>query len=727
MGSFADNTYTAPVVNEDTMDMCTATATDATGNEGTAELTVSIAVPDTTPPVVTFSGALVFVRSGSIITLRLTATDNVDGTIIPTVTCTLGSFDVAANTYTAPVSRVSGTGRCTATATDTAGNEGTGRFNISFTGDSEAPELSFSPSTLTVSSGATVASTLTATDNIDGTITPTVTCDAGSFANNMYTAPVVSEDTMATCTATASDAAGNEGTAMLTVSIVPDTTPPVVTFSFAPGTLDNVASGETAALTVRATDNVDGTITPTVTCDEGSFANNMYTAPVVSGDTMDTCTAAAKDAAGNQGTATLTVSVAKETVAPDVSFSPASLTVVSGGTGSSTLTATDNLDDMVTPTVICDAGSFANNTYTAPAVSEDTRATCLATATDAAGNEGTAALTISIAVPDTEPPLLTFTPATLAVNSGGEGSLTLTATDNLDDTVTPTVMCTDGGSFNMETNTYTAPDVDADTTATCTATATDAAGNAGTATLTVTVTAPDTESPVLTFTPDALTVASGGTVKSTFTATDNVGVTSGPVLSCTHGSFSVDTDTYTAPDVDVDTIAQCTAAATDAAGNSGTATLTVTITVPDTEPPVLAFTPETLDDVASGATVASTLTATDNADSTITPTVTCTQGSFANNTYTAPVVSADTTATCTATASDAAGNAAEPVTLTISVAKETVAPDVSFSPATLTVNSGGTGSSTLTATDNVGVVTGPDVTCDAGSFANNTYTAPDVS
>ncbi|MBC6402358.1 MAG: hypothetical protein GDA35_01780, partial [Hyphomonadaceae bacterium] len=252
--------------------------------------------------------------------------------------------------------------------------------------DTAAPEVSFSPATLDVDSGGTGSSTLTATDNVGVTTGPTVTCTVGSFADNTYTAPVVSADTMATCTATASDAAGNEGTATLTITVAREMTAPVVTFS--PDTLD-VASGATVALTATVMDDVDGDLVPEVTCTgDGTFDgdNNTYTAPVLSADTDLMCTATATDAAGNAGTATIAISVAAETEPPVITFTPATLDVASGATGMSTLAATDNLDDTVTPTVACtDGGSFANNTYTAPVVSADTMATCTATATDAAG------------------------------------------------------------------------------------------------------------------------------------------------------------------------------------------------------------------------------------------------------------------------------------------------------------------------------------------------------
>lgn len=86
--------------------------------------------------------------------------------------------------------------------------------------DTSAPSLSFDPVDLRVVSGETGESTLTATDNIGITTGPTVTCtNGGSFANNVFTAPEVTENTVSICTATAGDAAGNSGSAELNVTI----------------------------------------------------------------------------------------------------------------------------------------------------------------------------------------------------------------------------------------------------------------------------------------------------------------------------------------------------------------------------------------------------------------------------------------------------------------------------------------------------------------------------
>ena len=179
-------------------------------------------------------------------------------------------------------------------------------------------------------------------------------------------------------------------------------------------------------------------------------------------------------------------------------------------------------------------------------------------------------------VADTTAPSLTFTPATLSVESGTTGSATLGRSDNVGITVGPDVTCTNGGAFNVTTNIFTAAAVTEDTQSICTATASDAAGNQGTATLTVTMTPPppDTTAPTLTFEPATLTVETGRTATAILTVTENAV----PTVSCTAGgSFDVATNLFTAAVVTETTESVCTATATDEAGNEGTGTLTVTM------------------------------------------------------------------------------------------------------------------------------------------------------
>ena len=282
-----------------------------------------------------------------------------------------------------------------------------------------------------------------------------------------------------------------------------------------------------------------------------------------------------------------------DTTDPVVMFTPATGSVPSGQTFAATLTATDDIGVTSGPDVSCsNGGSFAGNLFTAPDVTTETTSVCTATAGDAAGNEGSATLTMTVTPPDTTDPVVMFSPATGSVLSGQTFAATLTATDNVGVTSGPTVVCSNGGSF--ANNLFTAPVVTTETTSVCTATVGDAAGNEGSATLTMTVTPPpDTTDPVVMFTPATGSVPGGQTFAATLTATDDVGVTSGPDVSCSNGG-SFANNLFTAPAVMTETTSVCTATAGDAAGNEGSATLTMTVTPPpDTTDPVVMFTPAT--------------------------------------------------------------------------------------------------------------------------------------
>lgn len=88
--------------------------------------------------------------------------------------------------------------------------------------DSTPPSVSFNPANLSLQSGMNVEATITATDNVGVTTGPTVTCtNGGSFSGSTFTAPAVTSETTSVCTATAGDAAGNSGSATLTVTITP--------------------------------------------------------------------------------------------------------------------------------------------------------------------------------------------------------------------------------------------------------------------------------------------------------------------------------------------------------------------------------------------------------------------------------------------------------------------------------------------------------------------------
>lgn len=181
----------------------------------------------------------------------------------------------------------------TATLTFTSNNDqanGPMLDNIAILADLEAPVVIVSSATeeATSSSGASVSFTSSATDDTDGSITPSCNYASGdTFAIG---------STTVTCTAT--DVAGNVGTGTGTIT-VQDTTAPDVTV---PGDITLHATspaGSEVTFSSSATDIVDGTVSTTCTPSSGStFAIDT---------TEVTCEAT--DAAGNTGSATFNVTV----------------------------------------------------------------------------------------------------------------------------------------------------------------------------------------------------------------------------------------------------------------------------------------------------------------------------------------------------------------------------------------------------------------------------------
>ena len=490
-------------------------------------------------------------------------------------------------------------------------------------------------------------------------------------------------------TLTAFDGMGNavSGRLLLDITeaeVIPDldTENPSVAFSPATVTLDSASA---VASVLTAQDNIGVTSGPNVSCtDGGMFSNNVFTAPTTETDVQVVCTAEARDAEGNVGTATLTANVngvagtsqePNDTEAPRLVFIPNVINLDSGASAFSNLTASDNIGVTSGPTVVCtNGGMFSDGVFTAPQTEVDITSVCTATASDAAGNTGTVTLTAMITgeePADTTAPALTFSPNTLTVESNASGDAILNASDDVGITSGPDVTCTNGGTW--ANNRFTAPATDSDIVSVCTATASDAAGNTGSATLQVSVTAAagpeDTTSPVLTFTPNTLTVESNASGDAILNASDDVGITSGPDVTCTNGGTWAN-NRFTAPATDSDIVSVCTATASDAAGNTGSATLQVSVTAAaepeDTTSPVVTFTPNTLA-LESEATGTATLAASDDVAITFGPDVTCTAGGeFADDRFTAPRTTQDVTSVCTAVARDAAGNQGE-ATLTVAI------------------------------------------------------------
>ena len=559
----------------------TCTATDEAGNTGRA--TFPVDVVDTTAPGLSVPAAVVVEAAsaaGATAGWDASATDLVDGPVTPVCTPPSGtSFAIGTTTV-----------ECT--ATDEAGNQAAASFPVTVR-DTTAPDLTVPDDIVaeaTGPDGAGVSFSATATDLVDGPVTPVcVPASGATFALGTTTVG---------CTAT--DARGNGASGSFAVTVV-DTTPPAVVV---PGDIEaeaTSAGGAAVTYAASATDLVDGAVE--VDCAPASDS----TFPL--GATEVACSA--EDGAGNVGRGGFTVTV-RDTTPPSLSL-PSDFTVEATGPAGATATYEATAADIVDGPVAVDCTPASDSTFPLGA----NEVAC--SAEDGAGNVGRGGFTLTVA--DRTPPGLHL-PADVVTEAtgpaGAEVNYTATATDLVDGPVTPACAPASGTTFAIDT-----------TTVNCSAA--DTRGNTDTGTFLVTVR--DTTAPELTL-PGDMTVEATGPAGAavTFAATATDIVDGAVEVSCTRASgatFALGTSTVS-----------CTA--TDAHGNTGAGSFKVTVV--DTTAPSLTI-PDGIGAEATGpggAEVAWTATATDLVDGAVAVTCAPASGStFALGTTTVDCSAAD--------------------------------------------------------------------------------------
>lgn len=193
-------------------------AHDNSNNTATASFTIG--VQDTTPPTVVVPANITVEAAGpggTIVTFSVTAHDIVDGNLVPA--CNAGSgqmYALGTTTVACPV-------------TDAHGNTGTASFNITVQ-DTIAPTVTVPPDMVREATGPAGANVTfvpapTAFDIVSGNLIPTCTPASGSLFH-LNPPPPPTTTTTVVCTAT--DGAGNTGSASFHVTIQ-DTTPPAIT------------------------------------------------------------------------------------------------------------------------------------------------------------------------------------------------------------------------------------------------------------------------------------------------------------------------------------------------------------------------------------------------------------------------------------------------------------------------------------------------------------------
>ena len=571
----------------------TWSATDAAGNSASATQTVTVA--DTTAPVVTAPADVTTEATGTLTTVSLgaaTADDLVDGSLTPTPDNS-GPFPVGVTVVTW-------------SATDSASNVGTATQTVTVT-DSSSPTVTPPADITTEATGPTTPvslGTATALDDVDGPLTPTPDI-TGPFLVGLTTV-----------TWSATDTAGNEGSASQNVTVT-DLTPPTVS---PPADVTVEATGEfteVALGSAAASDLVDGSLTPT--------PDNSGPFPV--GVTVVTWSAT--DAAGNSASATQTVTVA-DTTAPAVT-APADVTAEATGTLTTVSIGAATADDLVDGAVAATSDAPAQFPLGATVVTWS--------ATDAAGNSASATQTVTVT--DSTAPAVTA-PADVTAEATGTLTTVSLGAATADDLVDSAVAATSDAPAQFPLGATVV-----------TWSATDAAGNSASATQTVTVT--DSTAPAVTAPADVTAEATG-----TLTTVSLGAATADDLVD---GAVAATSDAPAQFPLGATVV---TWSATDAAGNSASATQTVTVA--DTTAPAVTAPADVTAEATGTLTTVSIGAAT--ADDLVDGAVAATSDAPAQFPLGATVV--------TWSATDAAGNSAS-ATQTVTVA-DTTAPAVTGRP-----------------------------------------------
>ncbi len=463
-------------------------------------------------------------------------------------------------------------------------------------------------SNVTASGSGEVGANLSivATDGTNSTAARTTTISAGgTWSVAGFNLAALNDGTI-TFTVTATDAAGNTATDSLATT--KDTVAPTVAVS---SVTDPSNSANAANTTINGTGTVGASIS--VVASDGATTTTAQTTTVGAGGTWSisgvnvssladgtlTYTATASDAAGNTATATKTA--LKDTTAPAVAVTVATDPVnaanasntSASGTGeagaSISLVVTDgtNSTSAMTTTVAGD-GTWSITGIDVSGLQDGT-ITFSATATDGAGNTGTATKT---ATKDVVAPAIDLAEVSDPINIAGATSASASGTGEVDASIT--VTATDGTTTTSALTTTVAGDgtwsisgIDvsglADGTITFTAEATDAAGNTATATLTA---EKDATAPAVAITLVTDPVNNNNVTTTSASGTGEVGAGISLVVSDGTNSTSEFTTTvagdgtWSVDNIDVsglnDGIITFSVAATDSVGNTGTNELTAT-------------------------------------------------------------------------------------------------------------------------------------------------------
>ncbi len=510
------------------------TAVDTSDNESgfSAEVSKFIPVSDAQSPQVAITSPATggnYTTSASSIDLRGTATDNVGVTQVSWSRSGGGSGTATgtSNWSIAGIGLSAGQNTITVTAKDAAGNQGTSVITVTYSppssGDTQPPQVAITSPTAGenyATSSSSVDLRGTATDNVGVTQVSWSKTGGGSGTatgtSNWSVAGISLSAGPNTITVTAKDAAGNQGTATITMTYTApsstassstDSQAPQVTITYPTTSSNYTASRSRISLRGSASDNVG--VTQVIWSSSNGGSGTAYGTSswsirrirLASGD--NTITVTAKDAAGNQSKAFITVTYGQsstgDTQSPQVTISsPTSSGNYTTSTSSINLggAASDNVG--VTQVTWSSSGggsgtAIGTSSWSIAGIGLTAdQNTITVTAKDAAGNQGTAVISVnytSSSSADTQAPQVAITsPTTDGSYTSSSSRIDLAGNASDDVGVTQVTWSSTGGGSGTASGTsnWSIPGIRlASGDNTITVTAEDAAGNKSTATIVV--------------------------------------------------------------------------------------------------------------------------------------------------------------------------------------------------------------------------------------------------
>lgn len=381
----------------------------------------------------------------------------------------------------------------------------------------------------------------------------------------------------------------------------------------------------------------------------------------------------------------------EDALAQDVSVAvdPQEATIAAEDTLGFTATVTGSAVTAVSWTVVETGGGTidAQGVYTAPASPGTFHVRATSVASPSVSGESTVVVAAPVAV------AVAIAPRTTSVVASGTVTFTATVTNTMNTAVTWSVPTAGCGTVTAA-GVYTAPS----TARTCTVVATSQADPSKSDTATVTVTAPVT----VAISPSTTSVTASGTVQFTATVTNamNTAVTwSVPTAGC--GTVTA-AGLYTAPA----TARTCTVVATSQADTTRSATATVTVTAPI----VVAVTPSSA--ATNGCrSVTFSATVTGSADTAVVWSVL--EGAAGGTVTAQGVYTAPATAGTYHVVATSHANPARSASAAVTVTDQIIS--VAVSPATITLQPGGTAQFTATVTTSCGTTTTNGTVVSAGN------------